>query len=69
MAIGTFSLYVYSGVSHDLLMALTLMMAPALAYHIKIRSAVPRAAAWLAVTAASTLIGVRAMYWMLVNLP
>ncbi len=69
VAIGTFTLYGYSGVSHDLLMALTLMMAPALAYHIKIRSAVPRAAAWLAVTAASTLIGVRAMYWMLVNLP
>jgi cytochrome c-type biogenesis protein len=69
VAIGTFALYGYSGVSHDRLLALTLMTAPALAYHIKIRSAVPRAVAWLVVTAASTLVGVRVMYWMLVNLP
>jgi cytochrome c-type biogenesis protein len=69
VAIGTFTLYGYSGVSHDLLMALALMLGPALAYHIKLRSAVPRATAWLVVTAASTLVGVRAMYWMLVNLP
>ena len=69
VAIGTFTLYGYSGVRHDLLMALALMLGPALAYHIKLRSGVPRAAAWLAVTAASTLVGVRAMYWMLVNLP
>ena len=51
------------------MLALTLMTAPVLAYHTKIRSAVPRAVAWLAVTAASTLVGVRVMYWMLVNLP
>ena len=69
VAIGTFTLYGYSGVRHDVLMALALMLAPALAYHIKVRSEVPRAAAWLAVTAASTLVGVRAMYWVLVNLP
>ena len=69
VAIGTFTFYGYSGVSHDRLLALTLMTAPVLAYHIKARSAVPRAAAWLAVTAASTLAGVRVMYWMLVNLP
>jgi cytochrome c-type biogenesis protein len=69
VAIGTFTLYGYSGVSHDRLLAVTLMTAPVLAYHIKMRSAVPRAAAWLALTAASTLVGVRVMYWMLVNLP
>ena len=69
LAIGTFTLYGYSGVSNDRLLALTLMTAPVLAYHIKARSAVPRAAAWVAVTAVSTLLGVRAMYWMLVNLP
>src|SRR5688572_23325597 len=69
VAIGTFTLYGYSGVVHDELMALALMTAPVLAYHVKARSAVPRAAAWVAVTAVSTLLGVRAMYWMLVNLP
>jgi hypothetical protein len=50
-------------------MALALMTAPVLAYHLKNKSAAPRTAAWLAVTAASTLVGVRAMYWVLVNLP
>jgi cytochrome c-type biogenesis protein len=69
VAIGTFTLYGYSGVVHDELMALALMTAPVLAYHLKIGSAAPRTAAWLAVTGASTLVGVRAMYWMLVNLP
>jgi cytochrome c-type biogenesis protein len=69
VAIGTFTLYGYSGVVHDELMALALMTAPVLAYHVKARSAVPRAAAWVAATAVSTLLGVRAIYWMLVNLP
>jgi cytochrome c-type biogenesis protein len=69
VAIGTFTMYGYSGVSHDRLLALVLMTAPVVAYHVKMGSALPRAAAWLAVTAASTLIGVRLMYWMLVNLP
>lgn len=69
VAIGTFTMYGYSGVSHDQLLAVSLMVAPALAYHIQRRSPLPRAAAWLAVTTASTLIGVRLMYWMLVNLP
>jgi cytochrome c-type biogenesis protein len=69
VAIGTFTFYGYSGVVNDRLLALTLMTAPVVAYHIKVRSAVPRAAAWVAVTAVSTLLGVRAMYWMLVNLP
>lgn len=69
IAIGTFTLYGYSGVSHDRLLALTLMTAPVLAYHIRNSSGVPRTAGWLAVTAASTLIGLRLMYWILVNLP
>jgi len=45
------------------------MTAPVLAYHLKLGTALPRTAAWVAVTAVSTLLGVRAMYWMLVNLP
>jgi hypothetical protein len=69
VAIGTFTFYGYSGVVNDRLLALTLMTAPVVAYHVKARSAVPRAAVWVAVTTVSTLLGVRAMYWMLVNLP
>jgi len=69
LAIGTFAVYGYSGVSHDRLLATTMMTAPVLAYHVKLGTALPRTAAWVAVTAVSTLLGVRAMYWMLVNLP
>ncbi len=69
VAIGTFTLYGYSGVSHDLLLAVTLMTAPVIAYHLKVGSAMPRAAAWVTMTAVSTLIGVRVMYWMLVHMP
>lgn len=69
VAIGTFTLYGYSGVSYDRLLAVTLMTTPVIAYHIKAGSAVPRAAAWAAMTAVSTLIGVRVMYWMLVHMP
>jgi cytochrome c-type biogenesis protein len=69
LAIGTFAVYGYSGVSHDRLLATTMMTAPVLAYHLKLGTALPRTAAWVAVTAVSTLLGVRAMYWMLVNLP
>ena len=69
LAIGTFTIYGYSGVSYDLLLAVTLMTVPVLAYHVKQGSAVPRAAVWVTVTVASTLIGVRVMYWMLVHMP
>ena len=69
LAIGTFTLYGYSGVVQAELLALVLMTMPVLAYHVKTGSAAARTAAWVAVTAASTLVGVRAMYWMLVNLP
>lgn len=48
----------------------TLMMVlPVLAYHVKIRSSVERAALWLLVTFLGTLGGLNAMYWTLVNLP
>lgn len=69
LATGTFTMYGYSGISHDRLLAVTLMLAPALAYHIRMRSALPRAAAWVGATVVGTLVGVRLMYWMLVNLP
>jgi cytochrome c-type biogenesis protein len=69
LAIGTFAVYGYSGVSYDRLLAMAMMTAPVLAYHLKLGTALPRTAAWVAVTALSTLLGVRAMYWMLVNLP
>jgi cytochrome c biogenesis protein CcdA len=69
LAIGNFTIYGYSGVSHDLLLAVTLMTVPVTAYHVKNGSALPRAAGWVTVTAASTLIGVRVMYWMLVHMP
>ena len=69
LAIGTFTMYGYSGFAHDELLAAVLMAAPVLAYHVKRHTGVVRTTAWLTVTAASTLLGVRAMYWMLVNLP
>jgi cytochrome c-type biogenesis protein len=69
LAIGTFTVYGYSGFPYDRLLATAMMTLPVLAYHIKLGTALPRTAAWVAVTAVSTLLGVRAMYWMLVNLP
>ena len=69
LAIGTFTVYGYSGFPYDRLLATAMMALPVLAYHIKLGTALPRTAAWVAVTAVSTLLGVRAMYWMLVNLP
>jgi cytochrome c-type biogenesis protein len=69
LAIGTFTIYGYSGLPYDRALAVALMTTPVLAYHVKQGSAVPRAAVWVTVTAASTLIGVRVMYWMLVHMP
>jgi cytochrome c-type biogenesis protein len=66
---GTFTIYGYSGLPYASWLAVALMFVPVLVYHIKAQSAVPRAAGWLAATVAGTLIGVRLMYWMLVNLP
>ena len=69
LAVGTFTVYGYSGLPYDRLLAMIMMTAPVLAYHVRLGSAPPRTAAWVAVTAVSTLLGVRAMYWMLVHLP
>jgi cytochrome c-type biogenesis protein len=69
VATGSFMMYGYSGIAHGELLAVLLMLVPAVIYHVKRRSRVPRVAGWLAATAAGTVIGVRLLYWMLVNLP
>jgi cytochrome c-type biogenesis protein len=69
VAVGTFIVYGYSGISHDLLVTTAMMVVPVVAYHVKQHSPVPRIAAWGAATAAGTLLGVRLMYALLVNLP
>lgn len=68
VATGTFTMYGYSGVSHGELLAVAFMVMPAAAYHIKFRTRISRAAVWVAATAVGTVIGVRLMLWMLVNL-
>ena len=69
LATGTFIVYGYSGVAYDRLLAVTLMLVPVVVYHVKNGSALPRTAAWAAAAAIGTLVGVRLMYWVLVNLP
>jgi len=69
VATGTFTMYGYSGVSHGEWLAVLLMVIPAAVYHVKLHTAVPLAAAWLGVATIGTAVGVRVMYWMLVNLP
>ena len=69
IAIGTFIVYGYSGISHEALFTTSMMVVPVLAYHVKRHSSVPRIAAWVAMTGAGTLVGMRLMYAMLVNLP
>lgn len=69
VAIGALMLYGYSGVSNEVLFTEALMVAPVGAYHIKARSSVPRAAAWLLATIVGTVMGLRLVYWVLVNLP
>jgi cytochrome c-type biogenesis protein len=66
---GTFTIYGYSGVSQDELLAVLLMIAPVLVFHVKAHSPLTRLAAWSVVTTMGTLAGVRFMYWVLVNLP
>jgi hypothetical protein len=46
-----------------------MMVLPVLAYNVKQRSPLPRIAAWIVATGVGTLLGVRLMYVMLVNLP
>lgn len=69
VAIGTFIVYGYSGISHEVLFTTSLMIAPVVAYHVKYRSPIARAAAWVAVAGVGTVIGMRVMYALLVNLP
>ena len=69
IAIGTFIVYGYSGISHEVLFTTSLMIAPVVAYHVKHRSPIGRAAAWTAVAGIGTVIGMRVMYALLVNLP
>jgi cytochrome c-type biogenesis protein len=67
--IGTFIIYGYSGIVYGRLLAVTLMTVPVLAYHVKARSSLQRAAAWLVTTVVGTLVGMRLVYLALVNLP
>ena len=69
VAIGTFMVYGYSGIAHERLLALSLMTVPVVAYHVKARSSLQRAAGWLVATVVGTLLGMRLVYWVLVNLP
>lgn len=69
IAIGTFTVYGYSGISHDLLFTTAMMVVPVLAYHVKHSSPLPRIAAWTLITGAGTIVGMRLMYVVLVNLP
>lgn len=69
IAIGTFILYGYSGISHEVLFTTSMMIAPVVAYHVKLHSPLRCAAAWVAVAGAGTVIGMRLMYAILVNLP
>lgn len=69
IAIGTFIVYGYSGISHEALFTVSMMAAPVVAYHVKQQSPWHRTAAWVAATAVGTLLGMRLMYAMLVNLP
>ena len=69
IAIGTFTVYGYSGISHEALFTTSMMAAPVFVYHVKQSSPLPRIAGWLVVTGVGTLVGMRLMYAMLVNLP
>jgi cytochrome c-type biogenesis protein len=69
IAIGTFTVYGYSGISHEALFTTSMMVLPVLAYHVKQSSPVLRIAAWTVVTGVGTLVGMRLMYAVLVNLP
>ena len=69
IAIGTFTVYGYSGISHDLLFTTAMMVVPVLAYHVKQSSLLPRIAAWTLITGVGTIVGMRLMYAVLVNLP
>ena len=69
LATGTFIMYGYSGFAYAQLLAVMLMLVPVVVYHVKNGSALPRTAAWAAVATIGTLVGVRLIFWVLVNLP
>jgi cytochrome c-type biogenesis protein len=69
VAIGTLMLYGYSSVSHGGLLAVSLMAAPVLAYHVKTGSAWFRLCTWLSITVLGILVTLRVMRLVLVNLP
>jgi cytochrome c-type biogenesis protein len=69
IAVGTFTVYGYSGISHEVVFTTSMMVAPVLAYHVKQSSPLYRVAAWTVVTGAGTVVGMRLMYVVLVNLP
>ena len=69
VAVGTFTVYGYSGITHELLFTTAMMVVPVLAYHVKQHSPLQRIAAWSVATGVGTLVGMRLMYVMLVNLP
>ena len=69
IAVGTFTVYGYSGISHEALFTTSMMVAPVLAYHVKQSAPVHRMAAWTVGTGVGTVVGMRLMYAVLVNLP
>jgi cytochrome c-type biogenesis protein len=69
IAVGTFTVYGYSGISHEALFTTSMMVAPVLAYHVKQSSPIYRMAVWTLVTGVGTVVGMRLMYAVLVNLP
>ena len=69
IAVGTFTVYGYSGISHEALFTTSMMLAPVLAYHVKQSAPIYRVAAWTVATSVGTVVGMRLMYAVLVNLP
>ena len=69
VAVGTFVVYGYSGISHELLFTTSMMVLPVLVYHVKRHSPLQRIAAWSMATGIATIAGMRLMYALLVNLP
>lgn len=57
VAVGTFTLWGYSGIPSTL--ALPLMLVPVIIYHLKVRSPLPQAAAWVVAAAVATELTLR----------
>jgi cytochrome c-type biogenesis protein len=67
VAIGTFAIYGYSNISQGATFCAALMIAPVLAYHLKLRSPMLRMAGWVLATGIGTAAGVRLLFLMLAN--